>query len=582
VFYRVALAALLLSGCKQSVPGTTKIERVAVLRFENLSGNLADDWQGRALSELLGRRFGAARFPGAASTVPGVSSERLTALTAGATRLITGFYTGSGDTLNVTAYAEDAQTQLLTGPIRAAGSLTAVVQTIAQQLNATKVSAGPKTATALKEYALASDSAGSLALAHYDLSLQSDPSFAPAYLGLVRAAEAAKDVPRAQLALSDAMNHAGSFNAEDRAALQLDSANLSQNPRARVEALRAVLAVDSQNTQVLQELANAEMSARQPGPAAKHYRELAARVPGDPNVRNLSAYASLYSGDESGARAAALEYKRLLPQDPNAFDTEGDIALAFGHFAEAEKIYLSSPKPRFQNYSPSWKAARARLLSGDTAGASALFEKHRALLATVNPPAAAYRSAEWLYLTGHATEAMDAMSRFAAQAVSLEWKSAGYTQAAIWALLAHDNARALKWSDLALHPVINTTFVTAAIARFLAQPPASPVEWKARAELNFKGANAAGVQHQALGYALLLSKAFPQAAAVWKQIYETTTVNDAAPPYLYAWALLETGHGADTAPLLRLNPIPTSVIAPSFESLYIPALFEWRKSSLRQ
>ena len=582
MFYRVALAALVLSGCKQSVPGNTRIERVAVLRFENLSGNLAEDWQGRALSEQLGRRFAGAGFPKVASAVPGVSSERLSALTAGATRLITGYYTGAGNTLNVTAFSEDAQTQLLTGPIRAAGSLTTVVQTIAQQLNATAVTAGPKTATALKEYALASDSAGFLALAHYDLSLQSDPTFAPAYLGLVRAAKEVKDVPRAQLALSEAMNHAGSFNAEDRAALQLESANLSQNPQARVEALRAVLAIDAQNVQVLQELANAEMSARQPGPAAKHYRQLAARVPGDSNVRNLLTYASLYAGDESGARAAAVEYKRLLPQDPNGFDTEGDVALAFGHFAEAEKAYLSSPEPRFQNYSPSWKAARARLMSGDTAGATALFEKHRALLAALNPSAAAYRGAEWFSLTGHPAEAMDAMSRFAAQAVSLEWKSAGYTQAAIWALLAHDNARALKWSDLALHPAINTTFVTAAIARFLAQPPASPAEWKARAELNFKGASAAGVRNLALGYALLLSKASPQAAVVWKHIYETTAVSDAAPPYLYGWALLETGHGADAAPLLRLNPIPASVIAPSFEALYIPALFEWRKSSLRQ
>jgi Flp pilus assembly protein TadD len=582
VFYRAALAALLLTGCKQTASVPVQPTRVAVLRFENLSGNPAEDWQGRALSELLGRDLGSAQMPHVTSPVPGISSERLNALTAGATRLVIGYYTGSGDSLSATAYSEDPRTQKLTGPIKAVGSLTTVVQTLAQQLNGSRPANSPQNLTALKEYALAQDSAGPTALVHYDLSLKSDPTFAPAYLGLVRAAAAAQDLPRAQLALADAMSHADKFTPQDRAYLQLSSADLSRDPSARLDALRALLATDQKNVQTLRELADAEMSARQPQPAEQHYRQLSTLLPNDANVRNLLAYAAMYAGDESGARAAAQEYRRLLPQDPNAFDSAGDIELAFGHFAEAEKSYLASPVPRFQDYSSTWKAARARLMSGDTPGASALFEKHRAALAGINPSAAAYRAAEWLYLTGHAATGVEAMSLAASQATQAELKSAAYTQAAIWAAVAHDNANAAKWSDLALHPATNSTFVTAATARFLAQPPASPGEWKQRAETNFKGANAAGVRNLALGYALLLSKQFPQAATVWKQLYESTTVSDAAPAYLYGWALLETGHPRDAAPLLRLNPIPSAGFAPSFETLYVPAFFEWRKSSLRQ
>ncbi len=507
-----AIALLALAGCREAA---TKIPRqaaqqTAVLRFENLGG--ADsDWQGRALSELLKRRFGAERMPRAGSVAPGISTERLPALSAGATRLITGYYTSANGSLNVTAFAEDAKTQKLTGPVRASGSLPQVTTALAQEFGAAQADSRYAASPAVREYALGSDTAGPAAASHYRLALEADPNFGPAYLGLLQSDPA----------------HAR----ETLAAVVLRSQSFANDP------------------EILRALADFEMATRKPAEAAHHYRQIIALDPSDPGLRNLLAYALMYAGDEAGARAAAEEYQRLAPKDPNALDTRGDIELAFGHFSEAEKDYAATP----------WKAARARLLAGDVAGATAIFEREP------KSPATPYRAAEWKYLTGHREEGMAAMTAFAKSAQQPELRSAAYAQAAIWAVLAQDKQHAAEWATAAVHPSVPSTLVAAALAGFLAQPSAN-------ADTFFAGDNAAPVRQRATGLQLVLAGRYEQALPIWKQIYENTDVGDALPRYLYGMALLKTGHKDEAAPLLRLNPIPSAGISPSFESLYLSAL----------
>jgi len=570
---QAAIALLFLAGCRQTAPVTHGPQRTAVLRFENL-GSADADWQGRALSEVLKRSFGADRMPRSASAAPGISTERLAAISAGATQLITGYYTAANGTLEVAAFAEDPATQKISGPVRASGSLSDVAAVLAREFHVSshrETQSGLNASSpALREYALASDTAGPAAIPHYELAVAADPGFGPAYLGLIRSAIAQNNTARAQQALAAASGHLASFSKEDRAYLQLESATLTHDNQARIEALSAINSLGLPEAEALQALGDAEMAARKPAEAAKHYSQAIALAPADANLRNLLTYASLYAGDEAGARAAAREYSRLRPQDPNTFDTAGDVELAYGHFAEAEKIYLSTPDAAFQNYLPGWKAARARLMAGDLTGATTLFEKHHAALRKAGNPLADYRAAEWLSLTAHRAEAANAMAAFAQATAQPERRSAAYAQAAIWAVLDHNDARAIPWSNAALKPAQASTFVFAAIARFLAQPKASAAEWRNRAEASFPGANAAEVRRLAFGLALLQSRDFPGALPVWKQIYESTSVNEAAPAYLYGWALRETGHASEAAPLLRLRPIPASGFAPSFEALYLP------------
>ena len=535
------LAILLLSGCRQVI---TQPQRTAVLRFENL-GAADADWQGRALSELLKRRFAADRMPRSATPAPGISTERLADINAGANRLITGYYTASNGLLDVTAFAEDALTQKLSDPLHVTASLRSVTDAIAQHFGGAAGSAPNADSPAIREYALASDTAGAAATPHYELAIQADPNFAPAYLGLAQS-----DPARAKQTVAAAMLHAASFGKEDRAYLQLESAALARDNRGRVDALAAVAELNGNDPGALRALGDAEMATRKPADAAQHYRRAIALAPNDPNLRNLLAYAALYAGDEAGARAAAAEYRRLAPQDPNTLDTAGDVELAFGHFAEAEKDYAATP----------WKAARARLMAGGTQAKGV---------------ASGYRAAEWLYLTGHKAEGTAAMAAFAEQVNQPVLRSAAYAQSALWAARAHDDAHATQWSNFALQPVQRSTALIAALARFLAQPAAS-------ADTMFGGSSAVEVRRLAVGLRLLQSRKFAEAVPVWKEIYENTNATEAAPAYLYAWALLETGHKTEAAQLLKLNPIPSESVAPTLEAFYYPELFEWRKASLRQ
>ncbi len=566
MYCRTALCfLLLLAGCKEAKKTTRP--RVAVLRFENL-GDPDSDWIGRALSELLKRRFRADDMPRARAVAPGISSERLLAIHSGANRLITGYYTNLNGALRVTVGTEDTATGKQSDPVTVNGSLGSVVAEVAKRFGAPEDSSSLNaTSPALRDYANASDTSGSAAAVSYEVAIEKDPKFGPAYLGLLRT-----DPRDAEQTMAKASAQAATFSKEDRAYLRLEGANFHRDPKERAAALSELAALDGNSVQALRTLADLEMSARNPAEAAKHYREAIAITPNDANLRNLLTYAALYTGNESEARTAAADYKRLAPNDPNTLDTQGDVELAFGHFAEAERDYAATP----------WKAANARLQSGDLAGASAIMARHIEDLRKGANPTAGYREAEMLYLTGRQSDGITAMARFADSATQPELKSVAYTQATIWAVIAHSNAQAARLGDQALRLKGQNTFLIAAVARFLAQPPASTAEWQQRASTTFGGNGAATVRHLAVGLALLLAGRFTDAVPDLEQVYRLTPASDSTPMYLYGWALLETGRKAEAAQLLRLNPIPNAGIAPSFEALYTPHVTEWRKASLRQ
>jgi hypothetical protein len=118
--------------------------------------------------------------------------------------------------------------------------------------------------------------------------------------------------------------------------------------------------------------------------------------------------------------------------------------------------------------------------------------------------------------------------------------------------------------------------IPASFVRFATYDPASVPELRARAERAFNGPGSAQARLWAVGYTLFFARRYGEAAAVWKQLYDETSPNEQAPAFLYAGALVESGHAAEAAPLLKANPIPSVNVSGSFESLYFPKLFEWR------
>ena len=157
-----------------------------------------------------------------------------------------------------------------------------------------------------------------------------------------------------------------------------------------------------------------------------------------------------------------------------------------------------------------------------------------------------------------------------------EIRAACFTQAAIWELSAGQMQSANKHSAMALQLGNTQSLINAAITHFLAQPPATPEEWRARAKHSINGAGAEQVRRLATAYAYLLSHQFTDAVSAWKTIYEGDNPNDQGTGFLYAWALVETGQAAQAAPILKTNPIPGPLPSATFEELYFPALFAWR------
>jgi tetratricopeptide (TPR) repeat protein len=117
------------------------------------------------------------------------------------------------------------------------------------------------------------------------------------------------------------------------------------------------------------------------------------------------------------------------------------------------------------------------------------------------------------------------------------------------------------------------TVQAAALAAFLAEPPASPAEWSVRAEKLAPGPEQARVRDFALGQALLLGKQFDAALPVLRRAYENAAPTDAELPVLLAWAYLETGQAASAATLLDRNPIPQPGGIDAFSACWFPRLF---------
>lgn len=101
-------------------------------------------------------------------------------------------------------------------------------------------------------------------------------------------------------------------------------------------------------------------------------------------------------------------------------------------------------------------------------------------------------------------------------------------------------------------------------------------ELRARAERAFPGHRNAALRRMALGYALLLSRNFAEAAPVWKEIASESAPSDQTSPVLYAWTLVTTGRVQEAAPLLRWNPLPQPNSAADFTSLVYPRIFYLR------
>ncbi len=302
--------------------------------------------------------------------------------------------------------------------------------------------------------------------------------------------------------------------------------------------------------------------------AVDWFRKAAVADPSRPDLWNSLAYAQAYAGDLEGARASLASYEEAEPDNPNSLDSLGEVYFHHGRFAEAERFFLATHQkgPSFRGGVALMKAARARLMTSEAAGAEQLFLQYVQLREQADDPLLDYLAARWRYWTGRRRQAMADLEELGRrEGLRPEIASLAFAQLSIWAL---ETGQALSARDYAGEAVDaagpSATTAGAALCQFLTQPPVSAAEWEDRARRAFPHPSHAGLRKQVLAYALLFSKQFPEAGAVLREMYE-----EAAPftrgelRVLLAWTLIESGQFDEARALLSVH----AVLQPGGESL---------------
>ena len=549
------LLSAVLAGCQKEAAGPAP--RYLVVRFENLSGDAALEWVGRGASQFLARSLEGAmdgpvlpesdlgRVEGSLgvrpAAAPGISSERSAALLAGATRVISGYVERVGGRVRIAATEEDAASGKTTRILAAEGANAfEALARLAQEFSSRAKPYLTTSAEALRLYATGLESSPQEAPALMERAIQADANFGPAWLALVNVNLARGNREDAKELIEKARGE--KLDRLDLAELDLDSAGLRGDREGRIKALRQMAELTPGDTLLLRTLTDAETAAGEFGGAAADWKKLALLNPNDVDAWNQLGYTRAWGGDYAGALEAMKEYGRLRPNDANVSDSTGDIEYMYGKFPEAAASYLqgNTRDPKFLQGGELLKAAWARFKAGDKKGADAAFEQFRAAREKAKNPELPLFQADWLYRTGRPKEAITLLRK--------DGQGPGAAaQLAIWDLLEHDRAAAVKDAAAAGQPNNLLLFT----AHFATLPSASAEEWGARADHMIAGPVAA-FREVALGYALLLDGKKEAALPVWRKVTENTLATEFFYRAIYARLRGER-------PKLDLTPDPSAV-----------------------
>jgi tetratricopeptide (TPR) repeat protein len=599
---RGASAALMalagLTGCgRNSAPPAP--ERLAILRFENLGADVSTDWMGRALSEVVAteltgirgmRVIGSSQLHGLdgalgvrPASAPGVSAERDLALAAGANRIGYGDYAMRAGHLEARLEIEDPRTGKMVETVAASapsGDVLGAAASLARQLSSHASGYPTRSQAALREYATALEAQASAGTAaHLEAAISADPDFGPAYRTLAHLEIGGGDRAGALATLQHGLARGSAIGPVERARLEAEAASLGADPGASRRALAALARLQPEDPMVWRSLADAAMNGHAYGEAVESFRKTLALEPEDVAALNQLGYAAVYAGDLKTAMEALRSYRKLRPSDPNALDSMGDVNLIAGHLREAEAFYLEAAgkDANFLGGGDRFKAAMARLMTGDRDGADALEKQFLDARTAGHDPLVPYRQAQWAWVSGRRKEAcrqLESFAREGGQGPLREVASRAWAELAIWKRVSCDREGALAaaFQSAATEPAAPGGALTSAgVARFLSQPSASAVS--ARVERLTPGAQGP-LRDRMFAYALLLDGEFDAASEVLKRLYSGAgTPSEEEIAILLAWSYLETGRYQDAAPLLRFNPVPSADGPSPFVSFFFPRLY---------
>jgi tetratricopeptide (TPR) repeat protein len=480
----VFLCFVTLSCSRGDAPG---VERLAILPVENLTNDTGLDWIGDAAAAMLGYDL-----TGPKNIHPFRAAALRDARASRATRYLESYFAIEHDALALHVTIEDPEKLKAVRTLVVRGATTDIASAmnrLAKELSADARAISGCNTTALRLYGDALQGRGTI-----DQAAQADPNCVPVNLAWAETLiakgdrEGAARVSATTLALPK-------LDAIDRARSEYLSATAKGEPAARLEAIERLTALLPSDTETLRSAGMLQLAGRRLQ-AAVHSWELATQSdPGDPPAWNELGYARAYSHDREGAGKALERYLKLLPPENwNGLDSLGEVGFYFGDFAAAERYFLDAHRSGGAPVEL-LKAAQAHMMTGDLAGADAIFARR----GNGDP----LERAEWEFLTGRRKQALARLNTI------------------------------FKDPRLGLHLLI----------------------WKAQTGLGPAPQGGSDPLSQALSH--VLSSQFAEATPILEQIYRATPPgSDGLVRTLLAWSYARTGRAQEAAKLLDLYPIP--------------------------
>lgn len=172
--------------------------------------------------------------------------------------------------------------------------------------------------------------------------------------------------------------------------------------------LEAAVNLDPNFATVLRELAQDRSNKRRFAEAIQLYGRALQNEPEEPTQYNGLGYAQFFAGDLAGARKSFDRYMKFPGHEANALDSQGEILFMAGQFKDAEQYFMKAhnQSPALLNGGDLLKAAYARWLGGDLAGADAIFKSYLDYRARNGDKALDGRKAVWEYSTGRPVESI--------------------------------------------------------------------------------------------------------------------------------------------------------------------------------
>jgi Flp pilus assembly protein TadD len=420
--------AAVCAACSRSRNARESVRRVAILPFENLSGDTALDWIAAAGPKIVADQLVGNAGQALPAIVPMQVGALRDAYASGVTQLVHGYFetrsaSNKEEPLHFEFLVEDAQTHKALHTVAGDGELLSALDRLAKQIDP-----GAHAFSSTNPQAVAAWGHG-----EYENAVKLDPGFGTAWLSWVQARAATPNNQEAKQEAIDlakrALGQPALRSAVDREQLEFVSATLRQDEPGQQQALTALARLMPHDSVLLRRLATQNMNSRRFSEAVRYYSAALQDEPDDIELWNQLGYAQAFAGDLPSAQKSFERYGRDPDHTANSLDSLGEASFLNGKFAEAEKYFLEAhaKSSAMLGGGDLLKAAYAHWLQGDLPGADKLFSQYLAFRGQQKDDLVPWRQAVWEYSTGRTDAAIGRLSSVTGPAANI-----AAAQLALW------------------------------------------------------------------------------------------------------------------------------------------------------